>query len=83
MYLESYEAFFPDGSDDDFDLDIARFFILLGLNREAHNLLERGAAEFGQTFQRRHMMVLALKGLGHKSEEGVRAQAEFEPAYAQ
>ncbi len=49
--------------------------------KEAHKLLERGAAEFGQTFLRRHMMALALKGLGHIAEEDVRAKSDF--AHAQ
>lgn len=83
MYLESYKAFFPDGSDDDFDMDIARFFILLGLNKEALTLLERGAAELGKTIQRRHIMAIALKSLDNKFAKGVHTQAKFEPAHAQ
>lgn len=63
MYLEAYVAFFPDGSNDGFDIDIARLFLLLGLHQDAHELLERGAAEFGQTLLRCHMIALVLKGL--------------------
>jgi hypothetical protein len=67
MYIESYEAFFPDGSDDDFDLEIARLFLLLGLHMDAQLLLERGMAEFGSTHQRRLLIALALKGLEEKT----------------
>lgn len=69
MYLEAYEAFFPDGSNDGFDLDIARLFLVLGLHQDAHELLERAAAEFGQTLPRRHMIALVLKGLEHGSND--------------
>lgn len=87
MFLEAYQTWFPTGGETPhFDIEIARLFLRAGLTQEAHDLLERGSAEFGWSAPRWYELALARIRLGRLDQayeavsQSLEVDRRFEPA---
>ena len=83
-YMEAFRAYFPDGSDVNFDCGIAQLFMKLGYHVQALQLMDHAIREFGENAQRLFAKGLAIYNLGDaaKAETIVRAAAKADPQFA-
>ena len=83
-FMESYRAYFPDGSENQFDCGIAQIFMRLEYHAQALQLMDHSIREFGETAPRLFAMGLALFNLGdeERSEMVVRRAAALDPQFA-
>ena len=83
-YMEAYRAFFPDGSESQFDCGIAQLFMRLGYHAQALQLMDHAIGEFGASAPRLFAMSLAYFNLGDpdKAEVIVRRAVTLDPHFA-
>ncbi|WP_430426997.1 phytanoyl-CoA dioxygenase family protein [Parasphingorhabdus sp.] len=82
-YLESYQAFFPDGGPVTIDCGITHLFLDMGYNEEALQLIESSTLEFGANPQRLFVRALALLRFDRRDEakQQLADALKLEPGY--
>lgn len=82
-YMESYQAFFPDGAPVDIDCGIAHLFLDINYNEEALQLIESSIQEFGENPQRLFVHALVLLRVDRREEalQELNRSLEMESGY--
>jgi tetratricopeptide (TPR) repeat protein len=83
-FMEAYRAYFPDGSETNFDCGIAELFMRLDYHAQALQLIDHSMREFGESAPRLFAMALAYLNLGDevKCEALARKASALDPLFA-
>lgn len=83
-FMEAYRAYFPDGSEDQFDCNVAQMLLQLRYYAQALQLIEHAISESGPSAPRLFAKSLALLNLGDRDRAAqvAREAAVLDPAFA-
>lgn len=83
-YMEAYRAYFPDGSENQFDCGVAQLLLRLEYHAQALQLMDHSIREFGESAPRLFALALAFFNLGDedRAETAARKAAKLDPHFA-